>query len=519
MGTQTNAYEYNSFGEITEMSETYENPFRYCGEYYDAETGWIYLRNRYYNPETGRFINEDPARDGSNWYVYANNNPIMFFDPFGLAPTTKEAAEMADHIYHWDQNNDKKDRMVSGWRLIDVWWGRESMKMGIYIRNSDDWENPSEYVIVFKGTDNLQNWVNNAEAYLSSKSADMWDAINYSKGFVGSHSQEITFVGHSKGGGEAIAAATATNKNAITFNAANFNFSKYGLTETNKSGIKNYYVDGEVQEIADYVGDSYYLAELATTVPQKTIIFCGVSFMGESAKILSPEKTVIMADRSADCPMAHMVEVEKIREVRKEYPDVAVVCYVNSMAEIKAESDVCVTSSNALKIVKKLPNKDIFFIPDENLGRFIAKKVPEKHFIFNDGFCHVHKSIHAEDVKKAKELHPEAVVLAHPECTGDVLELADFVGSTSQIIDYATNSDEKVFLICTEMGVFYELLQKNPEKKFFSVGHRQFCPNMKKIHLDSVLRALENPEEEVEMDEAMRQRAVGPLARMLELAK
>ena len=261
------------------------------------------------------------------------------------------------------------------------------------------------------------------------------------------------------------------------------------------------YVDGEVQEIADYVGDSYYLAELATTVPQKTIIFCGVSFMGESAKILSPEKTVIMADRSADCPMVHLVEVEKIREVRKEYPDVAVVCYVNSMAEIKAESDVCVTSSNALKIVKKLPNKDIFFIPDENLGRFVAKQVPEKHFIFNDGFCHVHKSIHAEDVKKAKELHPEAV------------------GSTSQIIDYATNSDEKVFLICTEMGVFYELLQKNPEKKFFSVGHRQFCPNMKKIHLDSVLRALENPEEEVEMDEAMRQRAVGPLARMLELAK
>ena len=169
--------------------------------------------------------------------------------------------------------------------------------------------------------------------------------------------------------------------------------------------------------------------------------------------------------------------------------------------------------------MKKLPNKNIFFIPDENLGRFIAKKVPEKHFIFNDGFCHVHKSIHAEDVKKAKELHPEAVVLAHPECTGDVLELADFVGSTSQIIDYATNSDEKVFLICTEMGVFYELLQKNPEKKFFSVGHRQFCPNMKKIHLDSVLRALGNPEEDVEMDETMRQRAVGPLARMLELAK
>ena len=208
--------------------------------------------------------------------------------------------------------------------------------------------------------------------------------------------------------------------------------------------LAHYYVDGEVQEIADYVGDSYYLAELATTVPQKTIIFCGVSFMGESAKILSPEKTVIMADRSADCPMAHMVEVEKIREVRKEYPDVAVVCYVNSMAEIKAESDVCVTSSNALKIVKNCRTR-IFSLFRMRIWDVLSQKVPEKHFIFNDGFCHVHKSIHAEDVKKAKELHPEAVVLAHPECTGDVLELADFVGSTSQIIDYATNSDEKVF--------------------------------------------------------------------------
>ena len=283
--------------------------------------------------------------------------------------------------------------------------------------------------------------------------------------------------------------------------------------------LAHYYVRPEVQEIADYIGDSFYLSKVATKLKEQTIVFCGVSFMGESAKILNPQKKVVMADKNADCPMAHMVDELKIKEVREQYPDVSVVCYVNSTAEIKALSDVCVTSSNALKIVKNLPNKDIFFIPDENLGRFIAKKVPEKHFIFNDGFCHVHKSIHAEDVKKAKELHPEAVVLAHPECTGDVLELADFVGSTSQIIDYATNSDEKVFLICTEMGVFYELLQKNPEKKFFSVGHRQFCPNMKKIHLDSVLRALENPEEEVEMDEAMRQRAVGPLARMLELAK
>ena len=136
--------------------------------------------------------------------------------------------------------------------------------------------------------------------------------------------------------------------------------------------LAHYYVDGEVQEIADYVGDSYYLAEIATKVPESTIVFCGVSFMGESAKILNPKKRVVMADGHADCPMAHMVDVDKIREVRNEYPDVSVVCYVNSTAEIKAESDVCVTSSNALKIVKNLPNKDIFFIPDENLGRFVA---------------------------------------------------------------------------------------------------------------------------------------------------
>ena len=289
--------------------------------------------------------------------------------------------------------------------------------------------------------------------------------------------------------------------------------------EKNAVILAHYYVRPEVQEIADYIGDSFYLSKAAQKTDADIIVFCGVKFMGESAAILNPEKKVLMPDLTADCAMAHMVQLEKIHEMRETYEDLAVVCYINSTAEIKTYSDVCVTSANAVKIVRNLPNQNIFFIPDENLGRFIAKKVPEKHFIFNDGFCHVHKSIHAEDVKKAKELHPEAVVLAHPECTGDVLELADFVGSTSQIIEYATNSDEKVFLICTEMGVFYELLQKNPEKKFFSVGHRQFCPNMKKIHLDSVLRALENPEEEVEMDEAMRQRAVGPLARMLELAK
>ena len=165
--------------------------------------------------------------------------------------------------------------------------------------------------------------------------------------------------------------------------------------------LAHYYVDGEVQEIADLVGDSYFLAKKATEVSQQNILFCGVSFMGESAKILNPGKRVIMADEFADCPMAHMVDIAKIQQVREQYPDVAVVCYVNSTAEIKAYSDVCVTSSNALRVVQSLPNKHIFFIPDNNLGRYISTLVPEKEFIFNDGFCHVHTSIHLENVEEA----------------------------------------------------------------------------------------------------------------------
>lgn len=283
--------------------------------------------------------------------------------------------------------------------------------------------------------------------------------------------------------------------------------------------LAHYYVDGEVQEIADLVGDSYFLAKKATEVSQQNILFCGVSFMGESAKILNPGKRVIMADEFADCPMAHMVDIAKIQQVREQYPDVAVVCYVNSTAEIKAYSDVCVTSSNALRVVQSLPNKHIFFIPDNNLGRYISTLVPEKEFIFNDGFCHVHTSIHCENVEEAKKLHPNAPVLTHPECTADVLEISDFIGSTSEILDYATKSDAKEFIICTEMGIFFELEQKNPDKRFYSVGHRQFCPNMKKITLEKVVRAMEEMEPEVTMDEELRVKANAPLVKMLELAK
>ena len=282
--------------------------------------------------------------------------------------------------------------------------------------------------------------------------------------------------------------------------------------------LAHYYVDGAVQEIADYVGDSFYLSKVATQVPQQNILFAGVTFMGESAKILNPGKNVIMADEFADCPMAHMVTVERIKEVREQYEDLSVVCYVNSTAEIKAVSDVCVTSSNAVKVVKNIPQKNIFFVPDNNLGRYVAEQVPEKHFIFHDGFCHVHKSIHAEELRVAKEACPDALVLTHPECTRDVVEMSDFVGSTSEIIDFATKSKCKRFIICTEMGVFYELQQKNPEKKFYSVGHRQFCPNMKKVTIDKVEQALERMAPTVELPEELIRDAAAPLKKMLELA-
>ncbi len=283
--------------------------------------------------------------------------------------------------------------------------------------------------------------------------------------------------------------------------------------------LAHYYVDGAVQEVADYVGDSFYLSKVATEVTKKNILFAGVSFMGESAKLLNPEKHVYMADDTADCPMAHMVTVDQIEEVRSKYDDVAVVCYVNSTAEIKAASDVCVTSSNAVKVVKNIPNKRIYFIPDNNLGRYVAQQVPEKEVIFCDGFCHVHKSIKPELVEEAKKLNPDALVLVHPECTEEVVKLADYVGSTAGILDFATKSDNKKFIICTEMGIFFELGRKNPDKKFYSVGHRQFCPNMKKVSLDKVISVMENPKEEVILDDEIMEKACLPLKKMLELAK
>jgi len=288
--------------------------------------------------------------------------------------------------------------------------------------------------------------------------------------------------------------------------------------EKNAVIMAHYYVEDEVQDIADFVGDSFFLSKKATEIDADIIVLCGVRFMGESAKVLNPDKKVLLPSGEADCPMAHMATVDKIRQVRAECPDVAVVCYVNSTAELKAASDVCVTSSNALTICKKLPNQDIFFIPDQNLAHFIADQLPEKHFIFNDGYCHVHHTLSAQDVLKAKEKRPEALVLVHPECRKEVTELADYVGSTAGIISFATESDAKEFIVVTEMGVLHALQQKNPDKKFFVAGNMQLCPNMKKISLEKVLKVLSEESGQIEMEQSLMDNAKAPMMRMLELS-
>ena len=289
--------------------------------------------------------------------------------------------------------------------------------------------------------------------------------------------------------------------------------------EKNAVILAHYYVHDEVQEIADYIGDSFYLSKVATKTDADTIVFCGVSFMGESAKILNPEKTVLMPDETADCPMAHMADIDRIEELRKEYPDLAVVCYINSTAELKCHADVCVTSSNAIRIVKALPNKNIFFIPDENLGRFVAKQVPEKNFIFNEGFCPVHEKMSMEEILKAKTAHPDALVLTHPECPDAVCRISDYIGSTSGIIRYAGESSAREFIVCTESGVRYELEKKCPDKKFWFPETEPLCMDMKTITLEKVLHVLKTGENEVLLDDSLRLESKKPLERMLELAK
>lgn len=284
--------------------------------------------------------------------------------------------------------------------------------------------------------------------------------------------------------------------------------------------LAHYYVRPEVQEIADCIGDSYFLSKKAVDMPHRILVFCGVSFMGESARLLNPAKTVIMPDGKADCPMAHMVTKETVQKARESYEDLAVVCYINSTAEIKSWSDVSVTSANAVQIVKNLPNKNILFIPDKNLAHFVAEKIPEKNFIYNEGYCPVHEHMKASEIRELKEQYPTARVLVHPECNSEVLALADYIGSTSGIIDYAANSPETMFIIGTESGVRYALQQARKDALFFFPKTEPVCEDMKRITLDQIIDVLKNGSSEMKMEDGQVNAAARrTLERMLALAQ
>jgi quinolinate synthase len=278
----------------------------------------------------------------------------------------------------------------------------------------------------------------------------------------------------------------------------------------------NYQID-DVQEISDLVGDSFALSKYCASSSSGVVVFCGVHFMAESAKILSPKKTILLPEIDAGCPMADMVTAEALREEKKRHPGAAVVCYINSTAEVKAESDVCCTSSNAVKVIKAIPQKEIIFVPDQNLGHYVAQMVPEKRIILWKGFCATHHRIKPEEAEAVKQLHPDALLLVHPECRPGVVKLADFTGSTKQIIDFASSSKATKFVIGTEMGVLYKLKKDNPEKQFYLLSQGLMCPNMKKTSLQSIYNSLTEMKYIIELDEDIRLKARKSLERMLEI--
>ncbi len=272
----------------------------------------------------------------------------------------------------------------------------------------------------------------------------------------------------------------------------------------------------EIQDIADIVGDSLVLAMKATGTPHSTILFCGVDFMAESAKALSPEKSVIHPVPGSRCPMAHMVDGESLREFMAGYHGVPVVAYVNTTAETKAEVDICCTSANAVKVVASLESEKVIFVPDSNLGLYVQSELPDKEIILWPGYCHVHNDITVEQIAGKKDEHPEALVLVHPECTMDVITLADKVASTEGMVRYARESPAHEFIIGTEEGLVHRMRKEIPGKVFIPL-ETAVCPNMKKIGLEDVLKALENMGPTVELDEEIIERNRPPLERMLSL--
>jgi quinolinate synthase len=278
----------------------------------------------------------------------------------------------------------------------------------------------------------------------------------------------------------------------------------------------NYQI-GEVQDIADFVGDSLDLSQRAAKTEAEVVVFCGVNFMAETAKILSPNKTVLMPDVNAGCAMANMITLRQLKEMKKKYPEAVVVSYVNTTAEIKAESDYCCTSANAVKVVQAIPReKEILFIPDKYLGDYVSGQANRKMILW-EGYCPTHRRILAEDILKKKAQYPKAEVLIHPECTPDVIAMADKVLSTSGICRYAKESNSEEFIIGTEIGILHRLKKESPNKKFYPASILSDCPNMKLNNLEKILWSLEDMIYKVEVPPDIAQRAKRSLDKMLEI--
>jgi quinolinate synthase len=280
--------------------------------------------------------------------------------------------------------------------------------------------------------------------------------------------------------------------------------------------VHNYQRD-EIQDIADISGDSLALSEAAVGVKADVIVFCGVRFMAESASILNPKKTVLLPVKEAGCPLADMITVEKVKAKRKEFPEAAVVCYVNSSARVKAESDIACTSSNAVQVVKSLPNKQIIFVPDKNLATFVQSKAPEKEIIAWEGFCPTHVRVQEEDIIKTKKLHPAAEIVVHPECNPGVQALADHICSTAGMFKYVKSSNKKEIIIGTEAGMLYKLRKDNPDKQFYLPTENLICPTMKLTTLGWVVRSLELMVYEIKVPEEIAVPARKTLERMLKV--
>lgn len=278
------------------------------------------------------------------------------------------------------------------------------------------------------------------------------------------------------------------------------------------------YQTKEITEIADFTGDSYQLSVMAQKTQQKNILMCGVRFMAETVKMLSPEKRVVLANPIAGCPMAEQMDKELIEAVKSQYPDYTVVAYINTTAELKTVCDVCVTSSSAVKIISKIQNDKILFIPDCNLGDHVSRMLPDKTFKLLQGGCPVHARVSLEDVKKAKAAHPEALILVHPECQPSIVKEADFVGSTSAIMDYAENSEAKEFIIGTEISIAQHLQFSCPDKRFYPLSKDLICSNMKSTTLVDVYNAIRGTGgEEIVMSDELIASARRCIDKMIEL--